>query len=284
MSLDKADSTGLEKDEILEIFLDENFVPQAFVDILLSTTRAQDMNQLQHTSSSLLARLDYYTRNLTSELEKTIWNLERLSETLPGTWNSSSPKNDLDDEQHDSKTQYNSSLILGASKLEYYLDTLGSAVRSVQTDIRKVDEELDSLDQQYEDETDIIEKSRKLEFAKERLSGVLNLFDQLQSILSISSGAKSKSEIGNISLQDFTISLRTLEETLIESLNEALKNESSKERNLNLLTKIEQFSKLTPIFKGLTLFYEEYSKFSDNVSKASQQYIETKDIEKDFNI
>ncbi|SMN22527.1 similar to Saccharomyces cerevisiae YGL005C COG7 Component of the conserved oligomeric Golgi complex (Cog1p through Cog8p) [Maudiozyma saulgeensis] len=277
------DITPTEKDEILEIFFDENFVPQAYVDILLSTTRAQNKHQLQHTSSSLLARLDFYTKHLTSELEKTIWNLEKLSERLPGTWDSKSSR---DQQPNSNEDQYMNSQIPGASKLEYYLDTLGGAVRSVENDVEKINKELETLDGKFNDDTDVIEKSKKLELVRSRLNNVLNIFLQLQSILGISQStdSDSKQTIKNVSLENFTLALNTLEETITESLTESLKKESSKERNADLIAKVDQFIRLTQLFQGLTHFHDIYAKFSDNISRASQSYLATKDIDGDFNI
>ncbi|CAD1785387.1 similar to Saccharomyces cerevisiae YGL005C COG7 Component of the conserved oligomeric Golgi complex (Cog1p through Cog8p) [Maudiozyma barnettii] len=275
--------TSTEKDEILEIFFDENFVPQAYVDILLSTTRAQNKHQLQHTSSSLLARLDFYTKHLTSELEKTIWNLEKLSERLPGTWDSNTNR---DEQSSSNEDQYMSSQISGASKLEYYLDTLGGAVRSVETDVERINKELATLDGKFKDDTDVIEKSKKLELIRNRLNNVLNIFVQLRSILGISqsSDSNSKETIKNVSLENFTLALHTLEETITESFAESLKNESAKERNIDLIAKVDQFIRLTQLFQGFTQFHEIYAKFADNIAKASQKYLSTKDIDGDFNI
>ena len=275
--------TSAEKDEILEIFFDENFVPQAYVDILLSTTRSQNKHQLQHTSSSLLARLDFYTRHLTSELEQTIWSLEKLSERLPGTWDVTA---NGEEPTPESKDQYLNSQIAGASKLEYYLDTLGGAVRTVESDIEKINKQLVTLDEEYKDDTDVIEKSKKLELVRSRLNNVLNIFKQLQSILGIShtNGSKSKDQIKSVSLDSFTVSLKTLEETITEQFEESIKKESTKERNSVLLEKVEQFVRLTQLFQGLTQFQEVYSIFVNNISKVSQNYLSKKDIEGDFNL
>lgn len=81
-----ADLTVADDDDILSMFFDEEFVPHAFVDILLSNALNEDQIQTQSVSSLLLTRLDFYTKNLTKELENTIWNLNKLSQTLPRTW------------------------------------------------------------------------------------------------------------------------------------------------------------------------------------------------------
>lgn len=57
-------------DDILSMFFDEEFVPHAFVDILLSNALNEDQIQTQSVSSLLLTRLDFYTKNLTKRVGK----------------------------------------------------------------------------------------------------------------------------------------------------------------------------------------------------------------------
>ena len=287
MSATQKNEPKPDKDEILEIFFDENFVPQAFVDILLSSTKAQDQCQLQHTSSALLSRLDFYTRHLTSELESTIWNLEKLSERLPGTWDEGAVQKSVgSDDVNSIAERYIDSQMSGASKLEYYLDTLGSAVRSVESDIQMVDNDLSQLNEQFTDDTDVIEQTKQLELVRGRLNDVLKMFRLVQSICGISgSDATKKQQDGqNVSLEDFKLSLSTLAETISESLNKAQSEESAGERNAPLLDKVDNLIRLAPMFKGLGQFYDVYEEFSNNISKESQRYLRTKDIEGDFDI
>lgn len=283
MSATHNNESKSDNDEILEIFFDESFVPQAFVDILLSSTKTQDQRQLQHTSSALLSRLDFYTKHLTSELEKTIWNLEKLSERLPGTWDEGVAQKSIGSgDVSNMKDHYVDSQISGASKLEYYLDTLGSAVRSVESDIKKVNEDLSELDKQFSDDTDVIEKIKELELVRGRLNDVLGMFTRLQSISGISASDKASNQ--NISLGDFKVSLSTLADTITESFDKAQGEESAEERDVALLDKVNGFVRLTPMLKGMGQFYDVYEDFSNKISKESQKYLRTKDIEGDFDI
>ena len=187
--------TPSKDDELLEMFFDEEFVPQAYVDIFLTTINSREINEVQTMSSSLLARLDFYTKHLTKELESTIWNLEKLSETLPGTWSTNTTTLlAKDDETSDDKLDQSSTVLstssstnlIGASKLEYYLDTLGSAVRSLETDVSKVDDQLTELDIKYKDSDKAREKLSDLKTIKKRLNTVLEFFMQLKTILDLS--------------------------------------------------------------------------------------------------
>lgn len=268
-------------DEILKMFFDESYVPQAFVDILLTNATAKGINQVQTVSSSLLSRLDYYTKHLTKELETTIRNLENLSETLPGTWTVNAS---VEGEDEGPLTLTG---LQGSSKLEYYLDTLASAVRALETDMEKIDGQMSELNLKYESSTDVVEKLFKLETVKERLHKVLKHFKNMKTILAISAGstAKQSSEDAlNISITEFKVSLKILEETINHSLVESSSKEVSSEINEELLNKIDLFTELRPLFKGLDKFYPPYSDFVEKIKREAQYYLSTKDIGGDLNI
>ncbi|QLG73302.1 hypothetical protein HG535_0E03860 [Zygotorulaspora mrakii] len=272
------------EDKILNIFFDESFVPQAFVDILLFNAARQDINQVQSVTSSMLGRLDYYTKHLTKELESTIRKLESLSETLPGTWDESA-------QEGSSNEEYNSSslkVIGGSSKLEYYLDTLGSAVRGMESDITKIDGKLDRINQEGDDSQNPIYNLENLRKIKERLLIVHQNFSTLKVILDISSGSQDAREAASkqlhLSLSDFKLSLKTLEETIALSLNKPYDEDGSfSEKNQDLLRKIELFKELKPLFRGLDKFYPVYSDFSDNIERSSQAYLSSKSVEDELN-
>ncbi|CCD24664.1 Golgi transport complex subunit COG7 NDAI_0D03500 [Naumovozyma dairenensis CBS 421] len=269
----KKEASTSQDDELLEMFFDEGFVPQAYIDIFISTLNANKPNQIQTASSALLARLDFYTKYLTKELETTIWDLEKLSEALPATLSSNWPAI----EDHDPTS-------FGASKLEYYIDTLGSAVRGLETDMDKVDSKLDALNSNYEkNSNNLMQKLKGLETIKSRLNNVLQTFNELKIILDISSDEKDKDvnrrKIATTSLDDFTISLRTLEDTIISALNESLDSEKSNEINDELLKRIDQLNDLLPLFNGFDKFNTVYSQFSTNIKHGVKEYLSTKDID-----
>lgn len=270
-SPDKAASS----DEILEIFFDQGFVPQAFVDILLTNAAGYGLNQAQTVSSSLLSRLDYYTKNLTRELESTIKKLENLSEALPTAW----PTDDILDTEDTSSL---SGVNLGRpSKLEYYLDTLGGAVRAIDSDLTKIDSQVKDINDQYADSEVTAEKLRKLELIKGRLEKASQNFLTLKSFLGISAGSNTNKETDSqltISVAELKVSLKTLEDTIDQSLRESLDRESATERNQELLDKINLFINLKPLFKGLNTFQPVYTEFAQTIGMKAQDYLSAKDL------
>lgn len=266
-------------DQILEMFFDKDFIPQAYVDILLSNANSQDTTQVQAVLSSLLYRLDFYTKNLTNELKTSIENLEKLSDIIPGTWSSSN---------HQTKNDGIDIGAIGASKLEYYLDTLGSAVRALETDMSKIDNQLQELESKYQGSDGVVEQLEKLVTIKDRLNRVVQCFEELKTILNISvrsTDSNQQSTLlndGNVTISDFKLSLKTLEETIDESLKFSSRTEKRNERNRELLKKIDHFIELKPIFKGLDKFYPVYSEFAEGIKKKSEVYLSTKDMEDQF--
>lgn len=268
-----------DEDEILQMFFDEGFVPSAFVDILLSNAASKDMPQVQAASSSLLSRLDFYTKNLTKELEMTIQRLEKLSETLPGTW---TVKTDTADRESTSLSA------VGSSKLEYYLDTLSSAVRVLEADMAKIDFQLSELDSKYASSGSTVEKLQSLEKIKGRLYQVLTFFEQIRSIIKISAPPytqKSSNMVNTLTtVDDFRNSLNALQSSISQSLAESAEKEGVLEKNYELLEKIDLFVQLKPLFKGLEKFYPIYTQFLGSIQKKTQDYLQTKDISGELNV
>lgn len=271
-----AQSAGAKKDDdILEIFFDQSFVPQAFVDILLSNAADHGLSQAQTVSSSLLSRLDYYTKNLTRELESTVRKLENLSEALPAAWAA-----DVDAASEGSGMLSRSNLGR-PSKLEYYLDTLASAVRTIDSDMAKVGDQLDELNHRYESSEKTAEKLRKLELIKERLQKASQNFTTIKNILDIANVSNDRNLSDSsltISVSDFKSSLKTLQDTISQSLVESSNNESALEKNQELLDKIDLFIDLRPLFKDLSHFYTPFSEFAEVIKGKARDYLSSKDL------
>lgn len=295
------------KDDLFDMFMDEDFVPQAYVDILLNNIDIDNLSQVHSLSSGLLTRLDFYTRSLTKELEKNIWNLEKLSENLPGTWSIIDPiENKIHNhnlEDHDIATTSDgdkiSSIVLsersvgnigvlGVSKLEYYFDTLGSAVNSLETDLNKLETDLNQQNKDTHDNNQgvktryVIQQLKDLKLIKARLNEVLTVFTTLKDILVISNAGevegKEKEHVRTFTIDDFKVSLFTLQETIEQTLEKAAKEESGNIVNKEILAKIEKLVKLTDVFKGFNKFYKEYQDFSKSISQSSTKYLDSKDI------
>ncbi|CCE63565.1 hypothetical protein TPHA_0F00790 [Tetrapisispora phaffii CBS 4417] len=276
----KADSDKqVDNDKLLDMFLDKDFVPQSYVDVLLSATSTEDLTKTQAVSSALLARFDYYTKTLTNELKTSLESLEKLSETIPSTWSSST----LDKATLGTSEPSNAH---GSSKLEYYLETLGSAVRALEADTQSIDEQIKELDSKYQSSDEVVEQLDKLVKVRSRLNSVIKCFQELDNIFSISPNISRNEQDDvsskSVSVFDFKLSLRTLEETIEESLASSTQAEKHNQRNTELLKKIDHFIELKPIFKGLDKFYPIYSDFVDSISKKMEIYMSTKDIEDGF--
>lgn len=266
-------------DEILGIFFDQSFVPQAFVDILLSNAAEHGLSQAQTVSSSLLSRLDYYTKNLTRELESTVRKLENLSGALPSAW---AANVDVNNEESGPLSKPNFGR---PSKMEYYLDTLASVVRTIDSDMTKIDGQLEELNHKYMSSEKTAEKLRKLEVIKGRLQKASQNFITIKSILDIAVISQDKKLSGSqltISISDFKSSLKTLQDTITQSLMESSNKESASEKNQELLDKIDLFVDLKPLFKDLEMFNPVFVEFAEAIKGSARDYLSTKDLERDF--
>lgn len=286
------------KDEILQMFFDEEFVPQAFVDILLTDQSNDDLHSLQTISTNLLTKLDFYTRNLTIELENTIYNLEKLSETLPGTYSKYNTDNNY--KITDSQNPISSKKVMGISKLEYYIDTLGSSVKSLESDLNKVELDITNLEKKNNNNNNnskdfnekILTKLNNLKIIKQRLNNVLSIFKELQKIISIpvntstddgTNFANSKKEIiqnDQINIDSFDISLQTLQDLIEQSLDKLISNESNnlEEQDIildesEIFNRINQFTKLSPVFHNLKPFDESFTIFIENIHEMKNDYL-----------
>lgn len=152
-------------DDLLKMFFDEDFVPQAYVDILLSSFQTSQLDTLKSSCSTLLSRMDYYTGNLTRELETTIQKLQKPAELILYSSNEGQQ---------------------GTTKLEYYLDTLSNSVSSLELDVHRIKTELEEMNKQYESSNAITNTLAKLTVAKTHLLSVKKYFDSLKSIAVIS--------------------------------------------------------------------------------------------------
>ncbi|CAI4063207.1 hypothetical protein SUVZ_07G2390 [Saccharomyces uvarum] len=276
-----ADLSIADDDDILGMFFDEEFVPHAFVDILLTNALDEDEIQTQSISSSLLTRLDFYTKNLTKELENTIWNLDKLSQTLPMAW---APSRSSEESDKDDLSVY-STESLRSSKLEYYLDTLGSAVRALETGMKNVVEKIDEIDQQKDENNYVRRQLQSLVLIKERIEKTIYYLEQIKTIMNISKTKESvnAANVGkDISISDFRTSLRALENTIDESLTLTSGNEAKNQKNTDLIERIDSLSELKTLFKGLDKFFAEYVTFSESIKLKAQSYLATKDIDEEL--
>lgn len=237
-------------DDLLKMFFDEDFVPQAYVDILLSSFQTSQLDTLKSSCSTLLSRMDYYTGNLTRELETTIQKLQKPAELILYSSNEGQQ---------------------GTTKLEYYLDTLSNSVSSLELDVHRIKTELEEMNKQYESSNAITNTLAKLTVAKTHLLSVKKYFDSLKSIAVISI-QDDVEKLQRISLTDFQLALSTLEETIIMALNQPGADCTE------LMQKIDAFTELKHVLKGLNKFYVPYSEFSQAIQKEKDKYLNDKNL------
>lgn len=236
-------------DPLLDMFFDDDFVPQAYVDILLSSFQTSQLEELKTNCSSLLSKMDYYSGHITKELESTIQVLQKPAELIIYAAN---------EEQQ------------GTTKLEYYLDTLANSVNLLETDVKAIDKQLEELNSKYEDSNEVTETLSKLTAAKEHLVTVKRSFDLLKTIMDISI-QDDQEKLQHISLDDFKLALLTLQETIIITLKKP-QNDAT-----DLLKKIDAFIELKTVLKGLQKFYIPYTEFAQAIQKEKDNYLNSKD-------
>ncbi|AMD21850.1 HFL006Wp [Eremothecium sinecaudum] len=243
------------QDELLEMFFDEEFVPHAYLDILLSS-KDLSIKDIQLLSNSLLSRLDYYTGRLTKQLEITIQKLQKPAEILIYS--------KLRDEHN-----------IGTTKLEYYLDTLGNSMKLLESDIDKINTDLSELNKKYDDSEELAVKLNKLDLIKSRLTAILSTFDQLKMIMTISTG-EDDTALRKVNSKDFKIALDTLKDTISTKLDENSAYESSNETNYDLIKKIDTFISLKPVLRGFSTFYPPYLEFANQIQAVKEKYLDQK--------
>ncbi|SCU82416.1 LADA_0C05116g1_1 [Lachancea dasiensis] len=215
-------------DEILEMFFDEQFMPLAYLDLLLSPDGP--LGETHSMSSSLLSRLDLYTDRLTSQLESTVHNLRKPTELLSYT----GVHTDLGD----------------TTKLQYYLDTLSNSVKDLKGDIETVNVQLSNLKVENAESIRTTEALHDLNLVKSRLLQVSKCFEDLRAIAIASFEGVGKDEIPQIiSSNEFKRSLKQLQDLLCTEFEESLSRESSQSRNEDLLRKLKNYEDLRPTFK-----------------------------------
>lgn len=245
------------------MFFDEDFLPHAYLDILLDPQELP-ISDLQSVSSSLLSKLDLYTDRLTRELEMTIQKLRKPTELL----------------------SYSStySPMERTTKLEYYLDTLGNSVKNLKDDIITVNKQLDELNSSSQESVKTAEAMRNLNTVKARLTQVSQAFEQLRSIVVISTEDKDVGEDGipeSISISSFKSSLKILSDLICSGLRELSENNSSS-NNEELLRKVDYFVELRPVFKGLTKFNAAYGEFLESIREEADAHLKTKELDPSF--
>ncbi|CUS22913.1 LAQU0S07e03004g1_1 [Lachancea quebecensis] len=250
------------EDELLKMFFDEEFVPHAYLDLLLSAEN-MPISELQSISTTLLSKLDIYTDRLTRELGSNIDKLRKPTELLSFS------------------TSYLQAE--GTTKLEYYLETLGNSVKNLKDDIAGVNKQLAEAKQNNQESLKTVEEIQDLRLVKTHLQMVLDCFEQLRSIVIISAESSEKCQPQElVSLSSFKSSLKVLGDIITSSFKDSSEVEVSSIQNEELLKKVDFFAELKPIFKDLPKFYSTYGDFVDRIRHEADVYLQGKDIDPSF--
>lgn len=279
-------------DKLLTMFFDDEFVPHAYLDALYSGGIAstsstitkgtssylssKDIELLRQRSSVLLNHLDYYTKELTTDLEAKIQKLYNSNSVISYSYDHSNKSEDK---------------LKPTTRLEYYANSLSISMSSLRESIQLIS---DRMEQSGDSKDSISTKLIKLNQSKDNLHRVLDTLNIIKSIIEINSASdngstshrdsvssaptNSKSsahkttENISISLKSFQESLDVLQATILEQFQTAAGGNVSKE----LLAKVQEFIDLAPVFKNLSGFGSSYGTFVKSIEGALKTYDESK--------
>ncbi|ODV93349.1 hypothetical protein PACTADRAFT_18842 [Pachysolen tannophilus NRRL Y-2460] len=315
MTTDKKAEPISTASEALSMFFDEDFSPHAYLDALftstlsagpntprLSKTKLTSVNSLQSLQSkcsNLLAHLDYYTNELTKDLEAKIRYLHSSSSIISYSYdnnnynNNSNNNSNSNDENGIDKDLYVNN---GTTRLENYIDNLSNAIHTLYDDVNMVNSQISELEYNRDESNSdraILIKLSKLKKIKIKMLSILNIFETAKAITTTSleddgdndnvtdldkkiapttgdNNFKKNSEIVSINLDVFTNSLAILEDTIIDELNKSVQTQT---RNDGIIRKIESLIELLPLFKNLGKFYISYNSFVSRLNDQKESYL-----------
>ncbi|CCH58694.1 hypothetical protein TBLA_0A09060 [Henningerozyma blattae CBS 6284] len=151
---------------LLDIFFDKDFLPQAYIDILLNQQELLDFEKNEVIINELIGELNKYNREISRELNENILKIESLC------------KEDDNNE--------------GSNKIEYYMNSLSSSVRNIEQDFNK----LDVLAQEPAEATTGIDGIKEYDLIKSRMNEVIENLQEVQNIF-------QTKNLGNISIETF---------------------------------------------------------------------------------
>ncbi|CUM65412.1 uncharacterized protein PRCAT00003050001 [Priceomyces carsonii] len=219
-----------DNDEILSMFFDSSFSPTEYVDAFLqSILGKQPSNQFHRKSlnessskcSNLITRIDYYTDELTEDLNH---NLEALQKSNLAVLNDDSNKE--------------------ITRMHYYTNILNNSITSLQSDLISVNNKLSN------DNDESINNLTKLKSVRKSLIDVLGIFDLVNSIV-------PASENYDIKIETFQNALNKL----LNDIQEDSSKELSKyvDDLINLLPLFKNMTHFYPIYrKFITTLQEDY--------------------------
>lgn len=269
---------------LLPIFNDDDFVPHAYLDALfqqlnrnneqIDLTSMKDLNNLQSVTLTLLNQLDFLTKEVTTELEENIKNLENTNSIISYSYSNSNFGN-ID------------SNLKPTSRLEYYIDSLSIGINTLNQEIATIN---NSKSLQKPKNNLKINELLTLSKSKENLKKVLKALNTINSIIDIAktldetstvktaptSINKDEEIIKIIRPNEFQLSINVLKETIIDQFNNKLNNESKDLIDYEFLKKINDLIKISEIFKNFNKFYTIYINFINFLKIEKKNYLNSK--------
>lgn len=282
--------------EIIEIIKDEDFVPHVFLDTFFSSILAtkstesssapaaapapasasntgksnEDLELINKNSTILLSNLELLTKRLNSNLNSNLSNLNSTNSIISYSFNSSN-----------GSTSNNNNLNLKSiSKLEYFIDSISSSIKTLNLEIKEVNSKTDKTG------SHCVDTLKQLNLIKENFKKVLSIFELLKSIIDINystienlaptsisnTAPNSVSDVNIISIKpkDFQDCLDELFKTVKLQISSVNPNEF----NTKLINKINTLIEIQPIFKNLTNFNNIYTDFVKKLTIEKKNYLQ----------
>ncbi|CAH2446143.1 Conserved oligomeric Golgi complex subunit 7 [Komagataella phaffii CBS 7435] len=284
--------------EVLSMFFDEEFVPHAYVDAVLvkslpTNTTSQkviprgslqpntqlkgpsflpvkQLQSLQSNISSLLSHVDFYSNELTKDLEQQLDKLRSTATVLSYT--------SIGDDTS------------SVTRLEYYLDSLFNSIDTLQEDLVEINEKITNLHLNTDPlDRKIMDELKQYMVIKQRMNAVVKVFQTAQTVATTSlvvddaldyqtapTSANTHDRVPQtVTVSVFSSSLSMLQEAILEEMQ---RDKPKKEINHKLVSKCDSMIQLLPVFKGLYKFYTPYNEFVKFLEAQKERYLYSKDM------
>lgn len=226
----------LQNEQSLSMFFDNDFNAANYVDALfqsiVSTSNSQsnysskNLNKVSNNISNFITHLDYYTSELSNDVNHQIETLKLSSQSLIK-----------------GEDIANSSDL---SKLQYYINSFNNSILSLQTEI----DTFKSVSQSNKSNNEAVNNLIQLKLVRENLIKVLTIIERANIILK----PDTTSKFSSITTKDFSDSLQKLADGLKSQLD-------SNPNDEDLHKNMDDLIDLLPIFNNLNEFHPIYKKF-----------------------
>lgn len=232
----------------LSMFFDPEFNVTSYVDALLNSLFGSEqlldkvynkdsLQRVSHSCNKLIAHLDYYAGELTSDLNTRIDQLQYNS-TMIAKANALQADFDEDD----------SVFLNTITRLQYLVDSFSNSITLLQNDFKDAQDVLEANSAAL---MQSVQSLNDLKIIKRNLSIVISVFEKVNAL---------SEKPDAITTEDFEKSLDTLYKLVKNEIN-AVQPESRS----SIVDKIEDMISLLPVFRGYTNYYPTYKKFANDL-------------------